>query len=77
MSEERRTVEVGIAEKGTAPDDAEITKLAKPEEDDVGGRYRTGGMVECPYCHVLCRIDEETEYRKWFQCWNCYNNFQY
>lgn len=77
MSEERKTVQVGVAEKGTAPADAEITKLAKPEEDEVGGRYLQYALVECPYCHVVCRVLEETTYRKWFQCWNCGNNFQY
>ena len=77
MSDERITREVGVGEKGEAPDGVEITKLAKPEEDEVGGRYRTGGYVECPYCHVVCPVVTDPNYRKWFQCWNCYEKFLY
>ena len=77
MSEERRTVEVGIAEKGTAPVDAEITKLAKPEEDEVGGRVKRPALVQCPYCCIVHSIIEDTENRKWFNCWNCSMVFLY
>ena len=77
MSEGRITREVGIGEKGEAPADAEITKLAKPEEDEVGGRYAQATLVECPYCHTVSRIIEYPEFRKWFQCWNCGCNYPY
>ena len=77
MSDERITREVGVGEKGEAPADAEITKLTKPEEDEVGGRYLHVSFVECPNCYTVLRIIEDTESRKWFQCWNCYILCQY
>ena len=77
MSDERIASEVGIGEKGEAPADAEILSLGKPEEDEVGGRCLRTASVQCPYCYVICRIIEDTEYRKWFRCWNCSGNFQY
>jgi hypothetical protein len=77
MSDERKKMEVGIGEKGTPPEGAEIIDLIKPEEDEVGGRYRRWTTVICPYCRCANDILEETEYRMWFRCWNCGGAFQY
>lgn len=77
MSDDRKKIEIGLGEKGTAPADAEIVDGVKPEEDEVGGRYRRHAQVLCPYCYAACNIIEETDYRMWFNCWNCRNNFQY
>ena len=77
MSEEKKKVEIGYGEKGSAPEDAEIIDLVKPEEDEVGGRYRRINDVVCPYCYAVNRIVEETDYRMWFRCWNCSGTFQY
>lgn len=77
MSDERRKEEVGLGEKGEAPADAEIIDAVKPEEDEVGGRYRRVNNVICPYCYCSNRIIEETNYRMWFRCWNCGGSFNY
>lgn len=77
MSNEKNKSEVGIGEKGEAPSGAEVTTLTKPEESEVGGRYLRASAVICPYCYSVNNVLEETDYRQWFQCWNCSGAFQY
>lgn len=81
MSEERKTVQVGIAEKGTAPDGVEVREAVKPDEDEVGGRSNRNQfiLVVCPYCFMEQRIiiTEDGESRKWFKCWNCHTPYVY
>lgn len=77
MSEEKKKVEIGLGEKGTPPDGTELVDVIKPEDDEVGGRYRRHANVICPYCYAACSIIEETNYRMWFSCWNCRGSFQY
>jgi hypothetical protein len=76
MSDERQKVEVGLGEKCDAPD-AEVVDTVKPEDDEVGGRYRRYNNVICPYCYASCRIIEETTQRMSFRCWNCGYSFRY
>lgn len=71
-------MEVGIGEAGSIPEGTKAGATEKPEaSDEVGGRYRRRTTVICPYCCAACVIIEETEYRMWFDCWNCHGDFQY
>ena len=79
MSEERKKIEVGLGQKGTPPEGAEIIKLEKATtgEDEVGGRYRQWARVVCPHCGVINSILEETTSQMWFTCGNCGGLFYY
>ena len=48
-----RSKKLDSAKKGEAPADAEIVAAVKPEDDEVGGRYRRFNNVICPYCYTL------------------------
>lgn len=77
MSDERQKIEVGLGEKCEPQADAEVIDTVKPEDDEVGGRYRRYNNVICPYCYASCRIIEETNYRLRHRCWNCGSTFVY
>jgi hypothetical protein len=77
MSEDRQTIKVGLGRKGQAPAAAEWQKTQKPEDAEVRGKDYGATRIVCPFCSAVCEMAEEVPLRRWFECWNCHQPFNY
>lgn len=77
MTENRKTMTIGLGQKGEPPQDAKVTSARKPEEEEVGGRSLGIFAVACPSCYAINYITGDTMGVTWHKCWNCMRPFSY
>lgn len=70
MSENSKKIEVYVGEEAEVPEGAEVFDVPKPEKEEVGGRYPYTTNVICPSCCAVNQIVADTDFYKYFRCWN-------